>query len=142
MNIDRLTRNILYHEIFETFGTDWSKISQYPNLPEGFIDAYFPKLKMFHLEQNQTISRRLQLKYKQYWNWILMSKFQSLDEDIIELMKNKVNWIYIAKYQRLSEDFIKSHANYLNFDMLKYNKNISLEIICSVKKYFDVEEKS
>ena len=98
MNIDRLTRNILYHEIFETFGTDWSKISKYPNLPEGFIDEYFSKLKQYHIEQNQTLSRMLQLKYKDYWNWILMSKFQELDEDIIELMKNKINWIYISKY--------------------------------------------
>ena len=140
MNINRLTRNVLYHEIFETFGTNWFQISQYPNLPEGFIDAYFPKLQKFHIEQTQTISRRLQLKYKDYWNWILMSKFQNLDEDIIELMKSKVNWIYIAKYQKLSEEFIKSHISYLNFNLLRYNKNIPLDIICQVKKYFDAVE--
>ena len=69
-----------------------------------------------------------------------MSKYQTLDEDIIELMKSKVNWIYIAKYQKLSEEFIKSHISYLNFNLLRYNKNIPLDIICQVKKYFDVAE--
>ncbi len=137
MNIDRLTRNVLYHEIFETFGTDWSKISKYPNLPEGFIDAYFSKLKQYHIEQNQTLSRMLQLKYKDYWNWVLMSKFQELDEDIIELMKNKINWIYISKYQKLSKDFIIKHSKMLDFNNLRYNKKIPLDIICQVKSYFD-----
>lgn len=136
MNLDRLTRGMLYHEIFELYGTDWKKISQYPNLPEGFIDAYFVKLKPFMIERNQTISKRLQIKYCNHLNWILMSKHQNLDEDIIELMKNRVSWSNIAMCQKISKKFIIKYKDKLKFYFLKVNPNISPDVLLQVKKYF------
>lgn len=137
MDINSIHRGIMFHDIFELYGTNWKVISSYPNLPEEFIDAYYKMLKPYSIENKQTITRRLQLKYRDTLNWILMSKFQTLDEDVIELMQNQVSWPYISKYQALSESFIRKHSNKLIFDLMKINPKISATVLCSVKNLFE-----
>jgi hypothetical protein len=135
--LNLLENSIKFREIFDLYGVNFKNISKHPNLPEDFIDAYFYKLRPFHLEINQTLSAYLINKYQNALNWQLLSKHQNLTEEQIEAHYKFVNWKYISLYQNLSSAFIRKWSRYLDFNNLLYNAKISPDILHITKKYFN-----
>ena len=63
---------------------DWTYISQYQKLSEGFIREFKDKV-----------------------NWKYIAFSQKLSEEFIKEFRDKVNWEYISQFQKLNEGFIK-----------------------------------
>ena len=128
MRTSIINKVLLYKDILIKHNYDFSKIIE-DKLPENFIDEFFYKLKPFCLERNQKLTRYLILKYQNALNWQLMSAYQELDEDIIELKYKEVNWYFISEKQKLSTNFIKKWQNYLDyFSLLKNTHFTKMEI--------------
>ena len=128
MRTNIINKALLYKDILVKHNYDFSKIIK-EELPENFIDDFFYKLKPFCLERNQKLTRYLILKYQNALNWQLMSAYQELEEDIIELKYKEVNWYFISEKQKLSINFIKKWQNYLDyFSLLKNTHFTKMEI--------------
>jgi len=129
MNIKKLHAKIKYKEIFDLYGTDFSKISKCDNLPYDFIDMYFMRLRPFHPERHQIFNDLIFEKYANKINWILALKYQKISEYILEDNYDKLNKILLAKTQKLSKSFIKKHVGDLQLKYLEKNPHISIDEI-------------
>ena len=123
-NLKNITNDIKFKDIFDLYGTNFSKIIKYPNLPEDFIDEYFFQLKPFKLEKWQKLSPYLIVKYQENLNWILMSEYQDIPLSLIIKYQNKLDWNRVSKYQNLPKfgfNLLSQFKDKLNFSLIKTN---------------------
>lgn len=64
-------------------------------------------------------------KYSKIIHWGMVSKYQNLSEDSIDLFADKLNWADISEYRTLSESFIENHAERVDWKQILKNQNIS-----------------
>lgn len=134
MNIKKLHAKIKYSEIFQEYGTDFSKLIKSTRLPYDFIDMYFKRLKPFQIEKYQSLNDALIDKYALKLNWVLLLKHQDISEYLLEKYYNLINKTLLSKTQKMSYAFMKRHANDLNFDYIKFNLKCSATDVCKIMK--------
>lgn len=125
MRTSIVDKALLYKDILVKYNYDFKEMIQNEKLSESFIDNFFYHLKPYGIEKWQDLTRYLILKYQNALNWQLLSIYQILDEDIIELKYKEVNWSLICENQKLSLQFLKKWRNYIDFFRLLDNLNFS-----------------
>jgi hypothetical protein len=104
---------------------DWSRISKFQKLSEGFIREFKDKVDWFWISKFQNLSEGFIRKFKDKVNWYCISKYQKLSEDFIREFKDKVNWDCISAYQNLSENFIREFKDKVNWVRISESQKLS-----------------
>ena len=127
MNISQLTTHIKFDDIFERNTIDgkieWCKIA-FDELPIGFIDQYFTKLKAFGIEKTQKLDDMIIRQHANELNWYSLLKYQSLSEEILlensDRLTKQSLWPLVLKTQKLSFEFMID-----NLDRFKTDRRAS-----------------
>jgi hypothetical protein len=84
------------------------------------------------LSRYYSLSEEIIDEFVDKWNWEDIFYYQKLSESFLEKYLNKINsqkynWYYISKYQQLSESFIMKYIDKLNIHCILTNQSLSEE---------------
>mgnify|MGYP001425278196 CR=1 FL=1 len=105
-------------------------ISEWSPLTESILTKYKNKWDWTLLSGNENLpwSEELIEKYKHKWEWIYLSGNQYLpwSEELIEKYKDKWTWTTLSDNENLpwSEELIEKYRNKWNWSLLAINQNI------------------
>ena len=74
-------------------------------------------------------------KYEDYIDFVLVSKYQKLEDDVFEKYKDRFNWDYISKYGDLSEELIDRYKDSLDWFYISGKPNLTDQFVIDHKDY-------
>jgi hypothetical protein len=63
------------------------------------------------------------------YEWLIVSKSQFLDNNLIENYKDKLDWQYISAFKKLEEKELRKYSDYIDWYSVSRFQNLSLKFI-------------
>ena len=108
---------------------DWSLISIYQKLSEGFVREFADRVDWDRISEYQKLSEGFIREFSGRVNWLYISAYQRLSEEFIREFAGRVDWSCISAYQRLSEEFVREFADRVNWDRISAYQKLSEEFM-------------